>query len=226
LRARLAGIAVLAGLAAAAAGGCGTVGRVEGADATLGKQLFAERCGSCHTLADAGTKGTIGPNLDDAFVHARSDDPEQGFDESTIRDVVRGQIAYPVEEPPTGGPGMPADLVTGSDADAVAAYVAAVAGLPPQQGTQPAAGGAPAGGGGTPDGKELFASAGCGSCHVLAAAGSGGTIGPNLDESKPSLELAIERVTNGKPPMPSFKDSLTEEQIRAVAKFVADNAGK
>jgi len=223
LRARLAGIAVLAGLVAAVAGGCGTVGRVEGADAdaSLGKQLFTERCGSCHTLADAGTKGTIGPNLDDAFAHTRSDDPEHGFDESTIRDVVRGQIAYPVEDPPTGAPGMPPNLVTGSDADAVAAYVASVAGLPRQGGQPP-----PAGGGGTTDGKAIFTSAGCGSCHTLAAAGSSGTIGPNLDESKPSLELAIERVTNGQGPMPAFKDSLTEEQIRAVAKFVADNAGK
>jgi mono/diheme cytochrome c family protein len=227
LRARLVCVAGLAALAAAAVGGCGTVGRVEAGDVAAGKKLFVENCASCHTLADAGTKGTIGPNLDDAFVHLRSKtDPGQGFDESTIRDVVRGQIAYPVEEPPTGGPGMPADIVTGSDADAVAAYVASVAGLPVQGGGATTGGGGGGGGGGTTDGKQIFASAGCGSCHTLAAAGTSGTVGPNLDEAKPSLELAIERVTNGKTPMPAFKDSLSKEQIEAVAKFVADNAGQ
>jgi mono/diheme cytochrome c family protein len=117
---------------------------------------------------------------------------------------------------------MPANLVTGSDADSVAAYVASVAGLPVEGG-----GGGGQAGGGTTDGKTIFTStAGCGSCHTLAAAGTSGTVGPNLDEAKPSLELAIDRVTNGKGAMPSFKDQLTEEQIRAVAKYVADNAGK
>lgn len=232
MRAPLVGFAALAVLVAAAAVGCGTVGRVEdGAEISRGKELFVsgaededgqrrQSCGSCHTLADAGTKGTIGPNLDDAFRHVRSEtDPGQGFDESTIRDVIRGQIAYPVEETPTGAPGMPADLVTGSDADAVAAYVASVAGLPVQ-------GGGAGDAGGSTDGNEIFASAGCTSCHTLAAANASGTVGPNLDETKPSEELVIDRVTNGKGAMPSFKDQLTEEQIQAVSKFVAENAGK
>jgi len=36
-------------------------------DATAGKELFASTgCGSCHTLADAGTSGAVGPNLDEA----------------------------------------------------------------------------------------------------------------------------------------------------------------
>ena len=74
--------------------------------------LFVGKCGSCHVLADAGTKGVIGPNLDDGFRQARAD----GLGEGTIRSVVRGQISYPVEEPTTGLPGMPADLVTGSAA--------------------------------------------------------------------------------------------------------------
>jgi mono/diheme cytochrome c family protein len=233
VRAPLAGLAIVSALAAAVAGGCGTVGSVdeEAADLSRGKELFIQgaegkqSCGSCHTLADAGTKGTIGPDLDEAFAYARSDSEEQGFDESTIRDVVRGQIAYPVEDPPTGEPGMPADLVTGDDADSVAAYVASVAGLPVQGG-----GGEAAGGGAdadATDGRTIFTStAGCGSCHTLAAAGTSGTVGPNLDESKPSLELAVDRVTNGRGAMPAFKDQLTEEQIQAVAKYVADNAGK
>jgi mono/diheme cytochrome c family protein len=230
LRAPLVGLAILAALAAAVAVGCGTVGSVDeqAADLSRGKELFIQgadgkqSCGSCHMLGDAGTRGTIGPNLDEAFAYARADSPEQGFSESTIRDVVRGQIAYPVEDPPTGEPGMPADLVTGDDADSVAAYVASVAGLPVQGGG--AAGGADAD---ATDGKTIFTqTAGCGSCHALAAAGTSGTVGPSLDEAKPSLELAIDRVTNGKGAMPSFKDQLTEEQIQAVAKYVADNAGK
>jgi mono/diheme cytochrome c family protein len=35
-------------------------------DAAAGKAIFTEKCGTCHTLGDAGTSGTIGPNLDDA----------------------------------------------------------------------------------------------------------------------------------------------------------------
>jgi mono/diheme cytochrome c family protein len=69
-------------------------------------------------------------------------------------------------------------------------------------------------------GKDVFASAGCGSCHTLKAAGSSGTVGPNLDEAKPSFELVVERVTNGKSPMPSFKGQLTEKQIKDVAAYV------
>ncbi|MEX2645975.1 MAG: c-type cytochrome [Gaiellaceae bacterium] len=72
-------------------------------------------------------------------------------------------------------------------------------------------------------GEDVYASAGCGSCHVLAAAGSSGTIGPNLDETKPELDLIVERVTNGASPMPAFKDQLTEQQIQDVAAFVFES---
>ncbi len=85
-------------------------------------------------------------------------------------------------------------------------------------------------GGGTPAGsadagKSVFASAGCGSCHTLKAAGSNGQVGPNLDEAKPDAALVRKRVTNGMGVMPSFKDQLTEEQIRDVAAFVSSSAG-
>jgi cbb3-type cytochrome c oxidase subunit III len=215
---------VVAGIAAilAVGVGCGSEGKSDpSASQNLGKSLFVENCGSCHTLAAAGTQGKIGPNLDEAFGYARDDSlPGQGFSESTIRDVVRGQIAYPVSEPPTGDPGMPANLVTGEDADAVAAFVAAVAGNPEaiaQAGGEDALKSAT-------DGKSIFTAAGCGSCHTLAAAGTSGTIGPNLDEAKPSTELAIERVTNGAGVMPSFKDKLTEQQIRTVAEYVSQSS--
>jgi mono/diheme cytochrome c family protein len=69
-------------------------------------------------------------------------------------------------------------------------------------------------------GAEVFSSAGCGGCHVLEAAGSSGTVGPNLDEAKPDHALVVERVTNGKGAMPSFKDQLSEQQIQDVAAYV------
>jgi cbb3-type cytochrome c oxidase subunit III len=208
---------VLVVLAAFAATGCGSVGRTEAGDAANGKRLFQENCARCHALADAASRAAVGPDLDAAFRRARKD----GIGESTIRDVVRGQIAYPVQEPPTGAPGMPANLVTGQDADDVAVYVAMVAGTKPE-GAQVAAGG----GGGKADGKSIFASAGCGGCHTLADAGTNGTIGPNLDEAKPSVQLAVDRVTNGKGQMPSFADQLSGAQIQAVAEYVARAAGK
>jgi mono/diheme cytochrome c family protein len=72
-------------------------------------------------------------------------------------------------------------------------------------------------------GESVFASAGCGACHTLAAAGSTGQVGPNLDESTPDAELVVDRVTNGSGAMPSFSDSLDEKQIQDVAAFVVDS---
>jgi cbb3-type cytochrome c oxidase subunit III len=194
------------GAAALLAAGCGSVGRVESGDPGQGQQLFVQHCGSCHTLAAAGTKGTVGPNLDDAF----RADRDQGFHETTIEDVVRGQIAY-------ASPPMPQNLVTGDDADSVAIFVARVAGKPVS------------GGGGkitATNGKDIFTAAGCVSCHTLKDAGSTGTIGPNLDDAKPPKALVVQRVTNGAPPMPSFKNQLSQAQIEAVADYVSSVAGQ
>ena len=69
-------------------------------------------------------------------------------------------------------------------------------------------------------GEQVFASAGCGGCHTLEAAGSSGNVGPNLDDAKPDAALVVERVTKGKPPMPSFAGQLDEQQIEDVAAFV------
>lgn len=71
------------------------------------------------------------------------------------------------------------------------------------------------------EGKRIFASAGCVACHTLKAAGATGNVGPNLDETKPSYDKVIERVTNGKPPMPSFRGKLSATEIQAVARFVS-----
>jgi cytochrome c6 len=72
-------------------------------------------------------------------------------------------------------------------------------------------------------GEQIFAEQGCGSCHTLEAAGSSGNIGPNLDDAQPSHDLIVERVTNGASPMPSFKDTLSEQQIQDVAAFVFES---
>lgn len=75
-------------------------------------------------------------------------------------------------------------------------------------------------------GKEVFLGAsGCASCHTLADAGATGAIGPNLDATMPPPELVVERVTNGMGGMPSFADTLSEEQIQDVAAYVSSAAG-
>jgi len=229
-RLALAPVAVALSVAFAAGCGSGSVGYSKGnGDRAAGKELFVKNCGSCHTLADAGTSGKIGPNLDYAFLQSRRD----GLGESTFVQVVRGQIEYPVVKPSTGAPGMPAHILEGQDADDVASYVGSVAGVgdPNRTTTQPATTTpAPAtGGGGGGDaaaGKTVFESAGCGSCHTLADAGTTGAVGPNLDDAKPDAALVKERVTNGKAPMPPFKGQLTDAQIADVAAYVSSVAGK
>ncbi|MDX6426846.1 MAG: hypothetical protein QOD52_2251 [Gaiellaceae bacterium] len=191
-------------------------------DTSKGKQLFLQKCASCHTLADAKSQGTIGPNLDDAF----SSDKSQGFSEQTMADVVRGQIAYADPEGP-----MTPNLVRGSDANSVSLYIAKCAGNP-SCGVTAATNAPPAGssGGGTkaaaPDGKQIFTSAGCAGCHTLKAAGATGTVGPNLDVVKPTEAKIVHQVNVGGGAMPAFKGQLTPAEITAVAKFVSSSAGK
>jgi cytochrome c6 len=75
-------------------------------------------------------------------------------------------------------------------------------------------------------GKEVFLGpSACGSCHTLADAGTSGTVGPNLDDSQPSYELALDRITNGQGGMPAFSSTLSEQQIADVAAYVSSVAG-
>jgi mono/diheme cytochrome c family protein len=169
LRSLFAGAAIT--LAVVALGGCAVKHPVS--NLSQGKQLFVAKCGSCHTLAHANTSGSIGPNLDDAFRQDRTD----GVKSTSIQ----GLVDYWIRYPNTTGV-MPAKLYEGQKAQDVAAYVAAVAALPGQDtGALALAGGVT---GSTPaDGKKVFTGiGGCGSCHVLAAAGSTGTVGPDLDK--------------------------------------------
>ena len=172
---------LLLGVAAlsASCGGVGQTGIAKQGDISQGKQLFVSKCGSCHRLADAGTPGTIGPDLDGAFAGARA----QHFRLSTIRQVVYDQI-YHAASP------MPRKLVTGADAEAVASYVASVAGAcAARQGAAPSVtGAAPGGGGGlAATGATLYQSLGCSACHSLTGAKGTGPTFKGLYGSKVQL---------------------------------------
>jgi mono/diheme cytochrome c family protein len=79
---------------------------------------------------------------------------------------------------------------------------------------------------GVPDsGKKIFAAQGCGGCHTLSDAGASGTVGPNLDQAKPDYRLATARITLGKGAMPSFKGSLSDQDIANVASYVVQATG-
>ncbi len=120
LSARAGAGCLLAGLALGAAG-CSDSKNADNANLILGKQQFVAKCGSCHVLARAATKGSIGPNLDEAFRYAV--DEADGHD--TIRGVVENQVLYPNPKNV-----MPKDLATGTTLTDIAAYVAAVAAKP------------------------------------------------------------------------------------------------
>jgi mono/diheme cytochrome c family protein len=196
----------------------------EDADLERGRQLFQTNCGTCHTLAEAGTAATIGPDLDSSFFAAR----KVGMDQDTIEGVVQLQIAHPREinpdNPRYDQTFMPADLVTGRDAEAVAAYVASVAGVPgiepPPLGTA----------------QEVFTES-CGGCHTLEAAGTAGTTGPNLDEvlqgqNAENLRTSITdpeaSITPGFPAgvMPAFDETrLPEPNLNALIQYLMACAG-
>jgi mono/diheme cytochrome c family protein len=96
---------------------------------------------------------------------------------------------------------------------------------PAETGAPAESGGAETGGAAAPAGdpaagKQVFESAGCTACHTLADAGATGTVGPNLDDAKPSYDLVVDRVTNGMGAMPSFQGQLSETQIQDVAAYV------
>jgi len=76
-------------------------------------------------------------------------------------------------------------------------------------------------------GLEVFNNkAQCATCHSLKAAGSNGTIGPDLDHLKPQLEQIVYSVTHGIGVMPAFEGTLTAEEIEAVADYVFNSTNK
>lgn len=99
------------------------------------------------------------------------------------------------------------------------ARVGTLPGQAPTTTSQPSGGGS--GGGDAAAGKSVFASAGCSGCHTLKDAGASGTVGPNLDQLKPSEAVVQKQVTNGGAIMPAFKGKLSPKQIDDVAAYVA-----
>jgi mono/diheme cytochrome c family protein len=212
----------LAALAAVvlAAGGCGTTT----SDTTRGRVLFVQKCGVCHAMAQAGTTAQIGPSLDGAFASARA----AGENSDTIEGIVKAQVEYP--RPDNGNPAvsMPAEIVTGQDLDDVAAYVGAYAGVP---------GAAPPRVPGGP-GAQVFANNGCGGCHTLAAAKSGGVTGPNLDEVLPGQSDAMveesivdpnKEIVKGYPAnvMPANFDQLIDpKELEQLVEYLVESTNK
>jgi cytochrome c6 len=75
-------------------------------------------------------------------------------------------------------------------------------------------------------GARVFDEAGCGTCHTLAAAGARGRIGPDLDRLEPAAETVARQVREGGGGMPAYVDRLSQEDIDAVAAYVAQVAGE
>ena len=195
----------------------------ENADLENGRQLFSANCGTCHVLAQAGSTAIIGPDLDAAFAAAR----DAGMDQDTIEGVVQAQIENPRQTDIDDPSYMPANIVEGEEAEDVASYIASVAGVPGIG--PPTVPGGP--------GAQVFANNGCGACHVLAAAGTSGAVGPSLDEVLPGQSNAMIEQSIVDPGaiieqgfdniMPAgFGESITPEDLKLLVKYLADNAGK
>ena len=195
-------------------------------DLTNGKALFTQKCGSCHTLARAGTQGQTGPNLDDAFRAALA----RGISRDTVEGIVHKQVLHPRRNSV-----MPAGLVTGEDAKDVAAYVAFAAHRAGEDGGALAQ----AGLAGATTGEQIFTAAGCAGCHKLTKAGANGTIGPSLDDLASSGDIkgnpedyVKESILNpdavvvqgfNAGVMPSFDGKLTDKQIQALVQYLLGN---
>jgi mono/diheme cytochrome c family protein len=199
------------------ASGCGT----SSADPQRGRELFRVKCGTCHTLAQAGSTAQVGPNLDHAFAAARA----EGNDSDTVEGVVKAQVEYPRPNNGDTAVSMPADIVTGQDLDDVAAYVGEWAGVP---------GAAPPKVAGGP-GAQVFANNGCGGCHTFAAAEAGGVTGPNLDEVLPGQQAAMIEESIVEPNAkiakgyaanvmpPNFGEILSPQELEDLVKYLMED---
>lgn len=214
---------VATGLAVAGVVALGGCDLQEDADLERGRELFIAKCGTCHVMTEAATTGDLGPNLDAAFAAARA----QGQDQDTIEGVVSSQISNPrPADPDQSNLYMPADLVTGQDAENVSAYIGRYAGV---EGVEPPI--APGGPGG-----QVYAQNGCGSCHTMDAAGSGGNVGPNLDENIPGQRPAqveesivqpdVELVEGFQDLMPdTYEQSIPPEDLDLLVEFLVNCSG-
>ncbi len=221
-RPRLAAVAV----ALIALGGFAGCDASEDADLDRGRALFQNKCSTCHVLAQAGGGADVGPNLDSAFATARAD----GMDNDTIEGVVQTQIAsprttsLPKDHPDYSRVYMPADIVTGQDAEDVATYVASVAGVP---GAAPPPLGEP---------EQVFTELGCAGCHALEP-GTPAGIGPNLAESLQGQDAEYTREQIVDPNsviyedfeqgiMPqNYEQQIPEENLEELVDYLLEQAG-
>lgn len=224
--------AVLASLCAVALGlALGACGRDE-PNLETGKADFVAKCGSCHTLARAGTGGTTGPNLDTAFQTALAD----GIDRDTIEGIVHRQILHPRVDSLM----RPVSKEVNNDmAKDIAAYVSYAADRKGQDTGQLASAGLAE----AKTGQQIFTAAGCAGCHTFAPAGSNGTIGPSLNELKTqagniepgksaeeyvreSIEDPSAFIVKGySNVMPQFKGKLSDQQIQALVQYILQTGG-
>jgi mono/diheme cytochrome c family protein len=197
--------------------GCGTTNT----DTARGRVLFVQKCGTCHTLAQAGTTAQIGPNLDDAFAAAR----EVGQNSDTVEGIVAAQVESPRPMNADPAVSMPPHVVEGQDLEDVAAYVAAYAGVP---------GAAPPEVPGGP-GAQVFANNGCSGCHTLAEANAGGTTGPNLDQVLAGQSPAMihedivdpnKDIAKGYPPNvmpPNYEQLLSPKELEDLVAYLIES---
>jgi len=206
------------GAIVAIASGCGTTT----ADPERGRVLFKQKCGNCHALAQAGTVPGVGPDLDAAFASAR----ESGQNSDTIEGVVKAQVELPRPSNDNPAVSMPPEIVTGQDLEDVAAYLGMWAGVPGAE--PPKVPGGP--------GAQVFANNGCGGCHTLAAAKSGGVTGPNLDEVLTAEDSAAHieemivdpeaEIAQGYPAgvMPTnYEQTISEKELEDLVQFLIEN---
>ena len=234
---------------------CGTQKiSVPKADAQVyhGAVLFSERCAGCHTLYAAGTHGSApnirtaqaisGPNFNvrcerpiDRVLYAIENG---GFSGAYMpQNIVVGQDAIDVAKfvATYAGAKAPTQIgIVNCNRRSIGQLPAGTGQVSVASASSSGTATTAAGAGSTGSsagvtvaaGMKVFDTAGCASCHTLAAAGSTGTVGPNLDQLKPSDALVVHQVTNGGGGMPAFNSILSKTQIQSVALFVSSVAGK
>ena len=186
-------------------------------DPRKGQQLFTSKgCSSCHSYGGSG--GTDAPPLD--FMKGQLSASEIADMSGVIWNHVPGMLPHFKEEGihfPTFNGNQMADLIAYLHSGHPAGKAApATKGMKQKQGMKSMTGGGASG-------QQLFTGS-CGSCHTLAAAGTAGTVGPNLDDLMPAEQVVLTAIATGPGTMPPGLFSGAE--AKTVAKYVAQNAGK
>ncbi len=225
-------LAAVVGTAALAAGlaACGTrdieVSQTQPV-AYRGAELFQQRCSGCHTLTVAASNGSAS----NVRTRLRTNGPNFNVRKESVQ-----RVKYAIENGGFSGAIMPQNIVVGADADVVAAFVAKYAGRDTKTpvGPPPATGPtttAPSAATQAAAGAAVFASAGCGACHVFAPAGSKGKVGPDIttigQDGAAAVRTAIVKpnaeIVKGYPPnlMPkTYGQSLSKEQLDQLVAYL------